>query len=285
MRRLGILRWTSRSIALLAIASLGVAGLEPAAAQLGQPDPVTDQARDMNDLYVFVLAMAAVVFIAVEGALVYAIIRYRRRSKDELPAQTHGSNVLELMWTGIPVAIVIALFTYSFIVLQDVNADAEEDDMTVNVTGFQFQWQFDYALNDLGEFTRSGSEETISILGTPGDEPTLVMPVDEPVEFVLNSNDVIHSFYVPEFLYKLDVIPGQENRFVVTARETGTFSGQCAELCGVDHALMRFDVQVMERDEFDAWVEEQTASAEGNGESGEADGDSADDENSEADNE
>ncbi|MDZ7728313.1 MAG: cytochrome c oxidase subunit II [Dehalococcoidia bacterium] len=205
------------------------------------------------------LAMAAVVFVAVEGALLYAIFRYRRRSKDELPAQTHGSNVLELIWTGIPVVIVLALFTYSFIVLQDVNADAEDGDLTIDVTGFQFQWQFDYALNDLGEFSRPDSDATISIVGVPGEEPTLVMPVDEPVEFVLNSSDVIHSFYVPKFLYKLDVIPGQENRFVVTARETGTFAGQCAELCGVDHALMRFNVEVVEREEFDAWVEEQAA--------------------------
>ncbi len=86
MRRLGILRWTSRSIALLTIAILGIAAVEPAAAQLGQPNPVTDQARDMHDLYIFVLAMAAVVFVAVEGALLYAIFRYRRRSRDELPA-------------------------------------------------------------------------------------------------------------------------------------------------------------------------------------------------------
>jgi len=129
--------------------------------------------------------------------------------------------------------------------------------MTVEVTGFQYQWQFVYNVNDLGPGSDASSDEQIVLLGTPANEPTLVLPVNERIEFKLISNDVIHSFYIPEFLYKLDVIPGRDNRFVVTTRETGTFSGQCAELCGVDHALMRFTVEVVERDEFDAWVAEQ----------------------------
>lgn len=258
MRRYGIRRSVRRISALASVATLSLLLYGSAFAALGAPDGITDQARDIHGLYVFVVAMAAVVFIAVEGALVYALFRYRRKSADELPKQTHGSNVLELIWTGIPVVIVIALFTFSFIVLDSVQEQAEEGDMTIDVTGFQYQWQFTYNMNDLGPGSDTSSEESFSIIGTAADEPELVMPVDEPVEFALAASDVIHSFYVPEFLYKLDVIPGRDNRFTVTARETGVYTGQCAELCGVDHALMRFTVRVVERAEFDAWIAEQT---------------------------
>lgn len=256
MRRYGIRR-TARRVAT--IASVGAASLfffGSAYAAWGQPSGITDQARDMHNLYLFVLAMAAVVFLVVEGALIYIILRYRRRKQDEMPPQTHGSNVIELIWTGIPVAIVLALFTYSFIVLQSVEESADPEDMSIEILGFQFQWQFTYALNDLGPDSDRNSEEEIVILGTPADIPELVIPVDERIEFRLVSNDVIHSFYVVDFLYKLDLVPGRDNRFAVTARETGIYNGYCAELCGVDHALMRFTVRVVERDEFDDWVAE-----------------------------
>ncbi len=260
MRRYGFRRSVRRISALASVATLSLLLYGSAFAALGAPDGITDEAREIHTLYIFVVAMAAVVFLAVEGALVYALFRYRRKSSDELPKQTHGSNVLELIWTGIPVVIVVALFTFSFIVLNRVQEQAGDDDMTIEVTGFQYQWQFAYNLNDLGPNSDRDSEESFSIIGTAANEPELVMPVDEPVEFKLIAADVIHSFYVPEFLYKLDVIPGRDNRFTVTARETGVFTGQCAELCGVDHALMRFTIRIVERDEFDAWVEEQSGS-------------------------
>lgn len=258
MRRHGI-RKTIRRVST--IFSFGVASLlvyGTAGAAWGAPDGITDEARQIQNLYLFLLGISALVFFGVVIALLYAVIRYRRRSPDEIPVQTHGSNTVEFIWTGIPVAIVLALFTYSFIVLQDVQEDADADDMTVDIIGFQFQWQFNYALNDLGAFSDPDSDESIEILGTPSDHPVLVLPVDERVEFRLISNDVIHSFYVRDFLYKLDVVPGRENSFAVTARETGEFLGACAELCGLDHALMRFTVRVVERDEFEQWVAEQT---------------------------
>ncbi|HMO95461.1 MAG TPA: cytochrome c oxidase subunit II, partial [Tepidiformaceae bacterium] len=93
-------------------------------------------------------------------------------------------------------------------------------------------------------------------------EPTLVIPVGERVEFALFSPDVIHSFYIRDFLYKLDVVPGRDNRFVVTAHTTGEFFGQCAELCGLDHAFMRFRLRVVTREEFDAWVAEMAPQSE-----------------------
>src|SRR6185369_12842053 len=140
------------------------------------------------------------------------------------------------------------------------------------VQGFQFQWAFTYCKNDLG---KGGSdapakaaddpyqgpcatkEDEIITTGTAAQEPTLHIPVGEPVEFRLKSTDVIHSFYIRDFLYKLDVIPGRDNKFTVTPVKTGTFIGQCAELCGLNHALMRFSVEVMPRDDFDKWIQQQ----------------------------
>lgn len=270
MRVTGMHRPVRRAIVLLAVALLAL--LTVNAAYALQAPGITDEAHKMHDLWVFTLAIAIVVFVGVESAIVFAIIRFRKKS-DELPPQTHGSTVIEFIWTGIPVVIVIMLFSYSFKVLQDVEHDHNAADMTVNVQGFQFQWAFTYCLNDLGKGGADAPAKTkddsyqgpcltkadeIVTTGTAAQEPTLHIPVNEPVEFRLKSTDVIHSFYVRDFLYKLDVIPGRDNKFTVTARETGTFVGQCAELCGVNHAIMRFSLEVMTRADFDKWVEGQT---------------------------
>lgn len=220
------------------------------------PDPITDEGNKIRDLWNFTLAIALLVFVGVEGAILYAVFRFRKRNED-MPVQTHGSTLVEIIWTTIPVLIVIALFTYSFIVLREVENSADDEDLTVHVQGFQFGWEFTIAMNDLGTNTPDREAEgEISVIGTGAEKPILRIPVGEPVEFVLQSDDVIHSFYVRDFLYKLDVVPGRDNRFVVTAHTTGTFHAQCAELCGLDHALMQFQLQVLSREEFDAWVAE-----------------------------
>jgi len=254
----GKLRVIRRTSLIVSAALLAIATISPALAGWGMPTPITDQAQRIQDLWVFTLIIAVAVFFGVEGALLYAIIRFRKRS-DELPKQTHGSMALEIVWTSIPVLIVIALFSYSFIVLRDVEKKAPENALTIDVTGFQFSWEFGYSLNDLGRNSDPNASGKFSILGTAAKEPTFVIPVGEPVEFRLKSNDVIHSFFLPNFHYKLDVIPGRDNRFVITAKETGEFTGQCAELCGLNHALMRFHVRVVDRNEFDKWVAEQAA--------------------------
>lgn len=225
-----------------------------------QPGGITDEARKMNDLFWIVTIAGLVVFVLVAAALVYAMIRYRRQG-DELPPQFHGGGKIEIAMVTVPVLIVIGLFTISMITLVDIDDPAEDDALTIEVTGFQFSWQFSYSLADLGTNTDANAdpEARINIIGTPQDDPILYLPVDEEVEFLLISNDVIHSFYVKDFLYKLDLIPGRVNSFAVTPRVTGDFSAQCAELCGTNHALMRFTVRVVERDEFDAWVAAEAA--------------------------
>ena len=237
--------------ALLALLTLG-----SASADFSQPKAITDQADDMRALYLLVLGMGIGVGILVEGALVIMLFRFKRRS-DELPPQIHGNNLLEVIWTGIPVVIVVILFVFSFIVLVNVEKEGKTEDLSIEVSGFQFQWEFKYTMNDLGKGAAPSKQGTVSVLGTAAQEPTLVIPVGEPVQFKLSSNDVIHSFYVRNFLYKLDVVPGRDNQFTITAHTTGEFEGQCAELCGLNHALMRFHVRVVERAEFDKWIAEQ----------------------------
>lgn len=224
-----------------------------ASAAWGQPSGITDEAHAMHNLYLLLTAMAALVFFGVVAALVFLVIRYRKKD-DVLPPQTHGNNTLEVIWTTIPVIIVLILFVFTFITLVDVEAKAEDESLTVDVQGFQFQWAFRYNLNDLGPGSDPNATGYVEVLGTALQEPELWIPVDEEVEFRLHSNDVIHSFYIRDFLYKLDVIPGRNNSFSVTPRETGTFIGACAELCGVDHALMRFTLKVVTREEFDAYI-------------------------------
>jgi cytochrome c oxidase subunit 2 len=257
-------RWPVRTtgilffVALLSVLSINVAvALDPT----GQSPGVTEEANTMHDLYIFVTLLAGSVFLAVEAALVFMIFRFRKKS-DELPPQIHGNNVLEIIWTAIPMIIVIGLFVASFIVLIDVEQDADDEALSIDVEGFQFGWNFTYHFGDLGpERSEGDSEETFEIGGPGRDQPTVVIPIGEPVEFRLSSPDVIHSFYVRDFLYKLDVVPGRDNRFTVTANEIGTFEGQCAELCGIDHSVMRFNVQVMSQEDFDAFVAEQREEA------------------------
>ncbi len=249
------------SIVLTAAAILGLSTVTPALADFGQRNGITDEAHDVHRLYLFVTVLAAVVFVVVESALVFAIFRYRRKRPGELPRQARGSNLIEVLWMGIPVLIAASIFTFTYITLQKVDHGPQTGDLKIEVTGFQWQWQFVYNLNQLGPGSDPNATAQIKIVGTRDQEPTLELPVNEPVDFKLISNDVIHSFFVRDFLYKLDVVPGRDNEFRVTPRQTGDFIGQCAELCGMDHALMRFNVKVVERPQFDKWIADQSAAA------------------------
>ncbi len=252
-------RLLSRLVALIGVALFALCSVSLAYADFGQPTAITKEASDMHSLFLFVLAVGAAVFVLVEGGLIYAVIRYRRKN-DELPPQTHGSTPIEVLWTGIPVLIVISLFTYSFIVLRDVEHPNNNQDMIVDVTGFQFQWQFVYHKNELGPGSNPNAQGDVSIIGTAKAEPTLVIPSHQPIQFRLHSNDVIHAFFIRNFLYKLDVIPGRDNRFTITADKEGEYIGQCAELCGLNHALMRFHVKIVSQAEFAQWIAAQPPS-------------------------
>jgi cytochrome c oxidase subunit 2 len=211
------------------------------------PAPKTDAGQDVFNLYLIVLGLAAIVFVGVEGFILYAVVRYRRQPGDEvLPEQLHGNNTVEIIWTIIPTVIVFVLFFFSMLTLGEVEASSDVDDATtVEVTGFQWQWTFRY---------ENGAEMT----GTADEPAVLALPVNEPVRLVLYSLDVNHAFYVPDFLIKRDVInfgdarPPNELTFTIT--EAGTYAGQCAEFCGTAHAEMLFVVDAMPREEYESYI-------------------------------
>lgn len=208
------------------------------------PAGATDQSREISSLYGMVFIIAVAIFLFVEGLIVFSVIRYRRRpGDDELPPQIHGNNLAETAWTLIPLVIVVGLFVASWQTLNRVEARTDSPSVTIDVTAFQFDWQFNY--RDAG----------VSVIGTPNQHAEMVIPVGETIRINLTSADVIHAFYVPAFNYKKDAVPGRVNTFEFTAREVGVFRGQCAELCGVYHSRMLLTVRIVPRAEFDAWLQ------------------------------
>jgi cytochrome c oxidase subunit 2 len=231
----------------LATIALGAAGCVPT--------PATAEGREIASLYSLFLGAAAVVAVIVVGSTTWAILRYRRRT-DELPRQTYGNTRLEAIWTLLPAVTVVVLFVAGFLVLLRLESRAATPGAEVEVTAYRWGWSFTYPTADV----------TISGIGQPG--PEVVLPVDEPIRVRLTGADVIHSFYVPEFLFKRDANPGRITEFEFTIEEEGTYRGQCAEFCGVYHARMPFSIVAVPRAEYDAWL---AANADGAGESPAAD--------------
>ncbi len=210
------------------------------------PEPVTETGREVFNLYLIVLALAGIVFVGVEGFIIYAIVRYRRKPGDDtLPEQHHGNTLVEIIWTIIPTVIVFVLFGFSMATLGDVEARSEDPGVTIQVDGFQWNWSFVY-------------EDGTKVGPQGGEPPRLAVPVGEPVRLILNSLDGNHAFYVPRFLIKRDLIDlgqnGRDNELEFTITEAGTYAGQCAEFCGTSHADMKFVVDAMPRAEYDAYI-------------------------------
>lgn len=225
---------------------------------LSPPRAITTQAVAIRDLYNVVFFVAAAIFIGVEILIFGTVIKYRRKKgDDDLPAQTHGNNIAEFLWTIIPTVIVAWLFFISWQTLNTVEARSEQPAVQVTARAGQFQWSFDYLAAD------GKTIEYTQYLPT-GENGGMFVPVGRPVLVKLESPDVLHAFYVPQFLFKKDVVPGQTNEFEFTLKEEEagqTFRGQCAELCGGGHAAMIFDVHAMPAADFDAWLAEARASA------------------------
>ena len=207
---------------------------------------VTDEGLEVRDLYNLVFAAAAVVFVLVQGLIIWSVIRYRRRPGDStLPVQTHGNLILEIIWTVIPLIVVIALFFASARVLNIVDArQPEKVGVRIEVVGYQWQWKFAYP------------EENIEFFGAATAYPEMVVPIDERIEITLVAQDVNHGFYIPQFLFQRDMVPGKTNYFEFTPNKLGTFTGQCSAFCGLLHHQMGFTVRVVTRAEYDAWIEE-----------------------------
>ena len=227
-------------LAALVIGALFLGGCQAA----GTLPPATEQAIQITDLYNLVFAIAAVVFVLVEALIIWSVIRYRRKPSDRsLPAQTHGNFLLEIVWTIVPFVTVVGIFVASVGVLNSVDArEADAAEVKVEVVGYQWQWKFAYPDNG------------IEVFGTAAQEPQLVVPIGKTIQVSLVGQDVNHAFYVPEFLFQRDAVPGQVNVFQFTPNKLGTFHGQCSAFCGLLHHAMRFSVKVVSPEEYDAWL-------------------------------
>ena len=205
---------------------------------LGPPTPHTPSGEAISHLYWIVFAVCAVVFVLVEGALIYFIVRFRRRADTPAEAegpQVHGNTRLEIIWTAIPAIILAALAIFTFTQIPAVQARGVENEqrLTIRVEAHQFYWEYRYP----------GGETTVN---------TLYVPVDKPVELELTGMDVIHSWWVPELTGKMDAIPGRMNTLRFVPETTGDFEGKCAELCGIQHAFMPTTVTVLDQGDFES---------------------------------
>jgi cytochrome c oxidase subunit II len=250
----------SRLARLAALGLLGVLALSGCSMpnnefwRFGWPNGITDQSQDMRELWTGSVIAALLVGFAVWGLILWSVVRHRKRS-DELPKQTAYNLPLEIVYTIVPFLIIAALFFVTVVVQNRVQERSDNPDETIAVNAFKWNWQFVYPETSVAD--QNG--EPVSTIGNSSEIPILVLPVDRTIRFEVASADVIHSFWVPEFLFKLDVIPGNENGrdnvFQVTVREEGSYVGRCAELCGTYHAYMNFEVRAVSGEDFDAYIE------------------------------
>lgn len=209
------------------------------------PEGASDRSEFIITLWQWSWVAALIVGVMVWGLIFYAIVKFRRRSDDEIPVQTRYNLPMEILYTIAPVVIVLVFFKFVVDTQNNVNDEVEDPDHVIKVVGQQWSWTFNYIEDDALDGSTSVFQP-----GTPAEIPTLYLPVGESVRFELSSPDVIHSFWVPAFTYKLDVIPGRDNAFTMTPTREGTFMGKCAELCGTYHSRMLFNVEVVSPERY-----------------------------------
>jgi len=219
--------------------------------RFGWPEGITDRSVYMRELWTGSVIAALIIGFLVWGLILYAVVRYRKRG-DELPRQTAYNLPLEIVYTILPFLIIAGLFFYTVVVENKVLEKSAHPDTTIAVNAFKWNWQFVYS------DSRGPDGLPVNTVGTTEEIPVLVLPVDRSIRFELASADVIHSFWVPEFLFKLDVIPGnangRDNVFQVTVRKQGAYVGRCAELCGTYHAFMNFEVRAVSGSDYDRYI-------------------------------
>lgn len=243
--------WTVVASCLLTLGACANADQEQIK-RLAMPVPATDRAPLVQDLWEGAWLAAILTGILVWGLIGYAAFRFRRRHDDEIPVQTRYNLPIEILYTIVPVVMVLVFFFFTVDTQNKLLASAEggKADHTIKVVGQKWAWTFNYMNEDAVD------GDSVFTVGALDDLPTLVLPVDESVDIELSSPDVIHSFWVPSFLFKLDVIPGGDNGFSFTPTREGTYRGKCAELCGVYHSRMLFDVEVVSADEYAVHLQE-----------------------------
>jgi cytochrome c oxidase subunit 2 len=234
-------RFARRSVVLvlLAFASSACSGA------FGMPRGADREGRAIFDLWQVMFVASIVVAVIVYGLIAFSVIRYRLRGRTDVVRDAREHRWLEITYTIVPVAIVAFLWVMSWRTNEDVTAVRSDAAAMVRVEAYSWGWRFTYPRLGVTVVSRPG-----------GPVPEMVLPLGQTSTISLTSLDVIHAWYVPEFLYKHDAIPGRIARFDITPEETGTFDGACAEFCGLNHAFMRFRVRVVAAGEFERAVTE-----------------------------
>ncbi|MBV9603261.1 MAG: cytochrome c oxidase subunit II [Chloroflexi bacterium] len=206
-------------------------------------NPRSDYANVGLDLFKLIIVLGVIIGVLVEVVLVYTAVRYRRKARDPLPPQIHGNTIIEVLWTTGPVIVVGAILFYTLPVIFSTQAPAPAGAMNIDVTGHQFWWEFGYP--DAGVLTAN----------------EIHLPVGQTVNLVLQSDDVIHSFWVPALGGKRDAFPSHTNYIWLKADSVGEFPGQCYQLCGYSHGNMREKAIIQSPADFQAWLTAQRAPA------------------------
>jgi cytochrome c oxidase subunit II len=260
-----------QALGALSMAAMAALWSNPAAAAwtLNLREGVTELSREIYGLHMLILWICVVIAVAVFGVMIYSIATFRK-SKGAVPADFDHNTTAEIVWTVIPVIILVAMAVPAARTLVKID-DARGAEITVKATGYQWKWQYDYidegvaffstlseASNEARQLDSGVDVNAVENYLLDVDYP-MVVPVDTKVRVLVTAADVIHNWWVPDFGMKKDAIPGYINELWFKADTVGTYRGQCAELCGRDHGFMPVVVRVVERAEYDAWLAGQKA--------------------------
>ena len=250
---------TTRRVGLVGLLSLSAILLSGCSTsevlRFGWPEGITPQATRMRDLWTYSVIAALAVGVIVWALIFWTTAFHRKKKSDvELPRQTQYNNPLEVVYTVIPFIIVAVLFYFTTVTQNYVLANDAEPDVSIDVTAFQWNWEFSYPeVND-------SSGAPVTTIGTSSEVPLLVLPTGQRVQFTLQSRDVIHSFWVPEFLFKRDVFPYPDNNdtdkvFQISSIDReGAFVGRCTEMCGTYHSMMNFELRALPPELYDQYM-------------------------------
>ncbi|MBB3330567.1 cytochrome c oxidase subunit 2 [Halomonas campaniensis] len=258
-----------RTLLVWMAGSLGLALGVPLAMANGwnMPVGVTDVSREIHSLHMTIFWICVIIGVVVFGVMFYSLFRFRR-SKGAKSAHFHENTTVEVIWTAVPLLILVGMAVPATATLKKMY-DASDAELDVMIIGQQWRWRYEYLGEDVA-FTSNLGTPRDQIRGAEArgehyllevDEP-LVLPINRKVRFLMTSDDVIHSWWVPELAVKQDTIPGFVNENWVRINEPGIYRGQCAELCGMDHGFMPVVVHAMEEEDFDAWLAERKEAAE-----------------------
>ena len=235
--------------------------------QLNMPVGVTSTSREIHNLHMLMLSVCALIAAGVYTAMVYAIIKFRK-SAGAKPAKFTHNTTAEVVWTVIPAAILVVLAVPAAQTLVRME-DTRNSQLTIKVTGYQWRWEYDYIDDGVKFFSTLARDSNAARRRGSGIDPNtvehyllqvdhpMVVPVDTKVRLLVTAADVIHSWWMPMFGVKQDAIPGFINEVWFQADQTGTYRGQCAELCGMDHGFMPIVVNVVSQDDYKAWLASQ----------------------------